>query len=1112
MGFHCANGAVFVLGGGTSSNISAVTLNDTTAALTLSTFQPTNTMIAQDVVSHAIDENGKIFVIYAGGNMSNKMCLVNNTFNGNIWTVPSTFTVFSEQGNKSQYQWSGSLSYNGFNCLAVNYNYLFYYDGINLAAYDKATGALYASTTVSGVTLKRQGGIAVDDCNNIYIGGNGSVLCYSLSGTSFNALTSMSLAVSSSTAYVYDIKLDKQNKILYVAGSGFVGTYSPIYTMGCATASSSCFGAQQVDQIICAGKTITVNVPNASNLGNPTFSLDPGAMSNSTGTFVLTPSVTTHYTAYITGTNPGNVVVTHSTIAHVTVNPQPQTAPTSTQTTCTSTANAINLNLSFVPTGSTPVYTVSWSTLPTGITNNTQTAASGGIVPGVYSATVMTSNSCLSVADFTFNPLPEPAIFTRQPAANYMLNCSTPSITVNYLPATYNYTTYNGSSAPIYGNSAVFTSTNSPATWTVYAEHPVSLCTSAQTFVVTQNTVMPVAAISPSYQSITCSLTSITTVTATANPTVNIKHTWMSPLGGSLDDASATSVFLPGAPGTYTHCLENLINGCKTCENFTVFSNDGFPTFSVTSPQSFTLGCASRSVANISILNAQTTPTGGAVSYTLLGPPTSTNYVPGGVSTFTVNVPGTWTVITRDNVSLCDTKVQVTVTQNTFAPDITVNYPYSLLTCREPSVVLQAVTTATNVAYNWAFIGTPGNLAGSNFTVLSNSSAPTKTTVGNYTISITNNDNSCIAYSVVPIYQNLFPPIAVINGLSEITCVTTTIQLSNGSSTGIHPQFNPSQPIMGYLWSGPSPQLPLQASSSYIAYLPGTYTLVVRDENNGCFSETTKFIKDARDYPLVNKPAPKPFVLDCGAAAVTITPNLIITGKDYTYEWISPPGGPGQVTTAVLTTTTPGEYWITVTNKANGCASDGVMYVIGDTLRANITSDVSEGYAPLKVKFINESHSAVPGSSMTTLWTFGNGTTQTTTLSTISPEMVFTQPGTYTVVAYIRKGICLDSASKVITVEFPSSLEVPNIFTPNGDGVNDIFFLKATGLKDIHMVIFDRWGHKVYEISSSTGNVAWNGKNQKGADVAAGVYYYILQTKGADGVTNDLKGNITLER
>src|SRR5204863_5346231 len=131
--------------------------------------------------SHALDDAGNIFIIYAGASgLNNQLCRVNSTFNGNIWTQPSTYTSFSENGNRTQYL--GALtSANGFNALAVNANYLFYYDGFNLASYNKTSGTLITSTTVP-LTLKQQGGIAVDDCNNIYLGGNGSIRTYSFNG------------------------------------------------------------------------------------------------------------------------------------------------------------------------------------------------------------------------------------------------------------------------------------------------------------------------------------------------------------------------------------------------------------------------------------------------------------------------------------------------------------------------------------------------------------------------------------------------------------------------------------------------------------------------------------------------------------------------------------------------------------------------------------------------------------------------------------------------------------------------------------------------------------------------------------------------------------------
>ncbi len=101
---------------------------------------------------------------------------------------------------------------------------------------------------------------------------------------------------------------------------------------------------------------------------------------------------------------------------------------------------------------------------------------------------------------------------------------------------------------------------------------------------------------------------------------------------------------------------------------------------------------------------------------------------------------------------------------------------------------------------------------------------------------------------------------------------------------------------------------------------------------------------------------------------------------------------------------------------------------------------------------------------------------------------------------------------QTIIVELPSKLEVPNVFTPNGDKANDIFRLKATNLSEIYIIIFDRWGNKVYELTSDTGNFAWDGKNQSGKDCAEGTFFYIIKATGKDNQTFDVKGNVSLFR
>lgn len=87
---------------------------------------------------------------------------------------------------------------------------------------------------------------------------------------------------------------------------------------------------------------------------------------------------------------------------------------------------------------------------------------------------------------------------------------------------------------------------------------------------------------------------------------------------------------------------------------------------------------------------------------------------------------------------------------------------------------------------------------------------------------------------------------------------------------------------------------------------------------------------------------------------------------------------------------------------------------------------------------------------------------------------------------------------------------VPNIFTPNNDQLNDIFFVKGNCIDLLTVSIYNRWGTMVYQINGANEN--WNGKTKNGNDASEGVYYFIGESKLANGETYPIKGFITLVR
>ena len=124
--------------------------------------------------------------------------------------------------------------------------------------------------------------------------------------------------------------------------------------------------------------------------------------------------------------------------------------------------------------------------------------------------------------------------------------------------------------------------------------------------------------------------------------------------------------------------------------------------------------------------------------------------------------------------------------------------------------------------------------------------------------------------------------------------------------------------------------------------------------------------------------------------------------------------------------------------------------------------------------------------------------------------------GSHTVELVSRDTIC--DSTVTAEVEFESrnpevALQMPNVFTPNNDGINDEFGPTGQNLDDFFqeysLKVFDRWGTQVY----STGDYQnyWQGR-QNGEAVTTGVYYYILTYQNQCGVTKELKGFIHLNR
>lgn len=131
-------------------------------------------------------------------------------------------------------------------------------------------------------------------------------------------------------------------------------------------------------------------------------------------------------------------------------------------------------------------------------------------------------------------------------------------------------------------------------------------------------------------------------------------------------------------------------------------------------------------------------------------------------------------------------------------------------------------------------------------------------------------------------------------------------------------------------------------------------------------------------------------------------------------------------------------------------------------------------------------------------------------------DYTFAESGSFTVELLVTFVLGTDTIEYTMDSPFAISisesvLEVPNAFTPNGDGINDIFKVKEgyQSIVKFKAMVFSRWGKKIYEWNDPAGG--WDGKSG-GHDCPTGAYYLNIEAKGADGRNYNIKKVINLLR
>lgn len=234
--------------------------------------------------------------------------------------------------------------------------------------------------------------------------------------------------------------------------------------------------------------------------------------------------------------------------------------------------------------------------------------------------------------------------------------------------------------------------------------------------------------------------------------------------------------------------------------------------------------------------------------------------------------------------------------------------------------------------------------------------------------------------------------------------------------------------------------------------------------------------------------------------------NAGSSGTGYLYNWNVIGGniiGDSTSENITISFTNPGDYNVTATatNPLSGCVSNNFYFPV--TISNGTTADFALNYTSLLPNsIINLTDNSINASTWN--WDLGNGYNS----NLQNPQTSYYNTGTYTITLITTDSLgCTDTITKEILIQ-PGIL-IPNIFTPNGDGINDVFLIPQIGLLDYTIELFNRWGQLLY--SGREGTAAWDGTTPTGEKCPEGTYFVII-TGNMENTKFEYKGNVQLTR
>lgn len=625
----------------------------------------------------------------------------------------------------------------------------------------------------------------------------------------------------------------------------------------------------------------------------------------------------------------------------------------------------------------------------------------------------------------------------------------------------------------------------SPDTFVLQVTNLLTNCVSRDTVVILQDLNTPVSDAGLP-DTLNCSVNAVTLNGQGSTTSGNIAWQWTTDVGNILSGAT-TPTPLVNRRGAYYLTVRDPLNNCTVTDTVFIEENKRPPNIDLAGFPGLQLTCMKDTITFDA--SNSTSATGMPLSFqwdaialgNLIGDPTAL--------IIQADRVGTYRLIITDVGNTCRDTLVIPLGASITNPIAVVATPLPL-GCLSNQTTLDGTGSSSGAEFRYEWRDPNGLL-------LPETGASIQVSVaGDYTFTVINTSTGCDSEAIGTVVENRILPIAIAEAEGLLDCETQEVTL-DGSNSSSGPRYT-------YTWSTDLGLLLSPSDAvSVLAGAAGAYVLTVRDIINGCEAKDT-----------VQATAVGNFI---EGATLSLLPPACDGQNGGTIIVESVQGGTGPflfaLNSTIYTATQtfrfllPGEYRLQVED-ANGCEWDTLLNMpqllppvvdlgpdvnmeLGDTIRLE---------------------ALVNGPYESLLW---------------SPESLFSDPTlpvqrispsetmAFTVVVHDEFG-CQGSDNILITVAKPIPVFIPDAFSPNGDGQNDVLMIFAgDGVRSVAVFnIFDRWGNLVFgrqQFQPNDPAFGWDG-NFDGRPMNAAVYVYFVEVELEDGVVIQMKGDIVLMR